>query len=55
MVMNPDNNPRMVELKGQEQERRLEHEREQRTAERSSRPEAASSSRLARLRHLLAR
>jgi hypothetical protein len=55
MVMNPDNNPRMVELKGQEQERRLEHEREQRTAERSARPEAASSSLLARLRHLLGR
>ena len=55
MVMNPDNNPRMVELKGQEQERRLEHERERLSMERSARPEAASSSRLASLRNLLAR
>ena len=55
MVMNPDNNPRMVELKGQEQERRLEHERERLIIERSARPEAASSSLLALLRHLLGR
>jgi hypothetical protein len=55
MVMNPDNSPRMVELKGQEQERRLEHERERLTTERSARPETASNSLLARLRHLLGR
>jgi hypothetical protein len=55
MVMNPDNNPRMVELKGQEQERLLERERERRTLERSARPKPATSSLLARLRHLLGR
>jgi hypothetical protein len=55
MGMNPDNNPRMVELKGQEQERRLEQERERLTTERSARPKAASSSLLACLRQLLGR
>jgi hypothetical protein len=53
--MNPDNNPRMVELKGHEQERRLEQERERLTAERSARPKAASRSLPARLRQLLGR
>jgi len=55
MGMNPDNNPRMVELKGHEQERRLDQERERLTTERSARPKAASSSLLARLRQLLGR
>ena len=53
--MNPDFSPKLIELKAQEQERRREHEREQRTMERSARPEAASSSLLARLRYLLGR
>ena len=53
MVMNPDFNPKQIELRAEEARR--EHERERRALQRSARPKAASSSLLARLRHLLGR
>jgi|BarGraIncu01121A_1022015.scaffolds.fasta_scaffold07342_1 hypothetical protein len=55
MVMNPDFNPKQIELRAEAEEARREHERERRALQRSARPKAASSSLLARLRHLLGR